>query len=159
MSREILGHNRSKTWCFQVQPLTCCWHLSVFLSSLVSHIWQLQCTWYYIVLFVLTWMCDNRKLFQHVTLWNNTKCNIVMLILTLTIGQVRCLKVSLSRFEQTRCPYIINERQSSTLWLLLVTYGYVPLEWSAIFLQSWTSTGYFSNSTGSIVTTCRFSQS
>ena len=46
--------------------------------------------WSYIV---LTWMCDNRELVQHMTLWNNTKCNIVMLELTLTIGQVRCLKV------------------------------------------------------------------
>ena len=27
---------------------------------------------------VLTWMCDYIKLVQHVTLWNNTKCNILM---------------------------------------------------------------------------------
>ena len=34
----------------------------------------------------------------------------------------------------------------------------IPLIWSVIFLQSWwTSTGYFSNSTGSFVTNCRFS--
>ena len=32
-----------------------------------------------------------------------------------------------------------------------------PLKWSVIFLQSWTSTGYFWNSTGSSVTNCRFS--
>ena len=31
-----------------------------------------------------------------------------------------------------------------------------PLKRSVIFLQSWTSTGYFSNSTGSSVTHCRF---
>ena len=29
----------------------------------------------------------------------------------------------------------------------------IPLEWSVIFLEYWTSTGYFSNSTGSSVTT------
>ena len=33
----------------------------------------------------------------------------------------------------------------------------MPLKWSVIFLQSPTSTGYFSNSTGSSVTNCRFS--
>ena len=35
---------------------------------------------------------------------------------------------------------------------------YIPLEWSVIFLQSWTwsSTSYFSYSTGSSVTNCRF---
>ena len=45
---------------------------------------------------------------------------------------------------------------------LLVSFiklGYIlkiPLKWSVNFLQSWTSTGYFSNSTGSFVTNCRF---
>ena len=34
---------------------------------------------------------------------------------------------------------------------------YIPLKWLVIFLQSWTSTGYFSNSTGSFATYCRFS--
>ena len=34
---------------------------------------------------------------------------------------------------------------------------YIPLKWSVIFVQSWTSTGHFSNSTGSFVTSCRFS--
>ena len=34
---------------------------------------------------------------------------------------------------------------------------YFPLKWSVIFLQSWTSTGYFSNSTSSFVTNRRFS--
>ena len=34
---------------------------------------------------------------------------------------------------------------------------YFPLKWSVIFLQSWTSTSYFSNSTGSFVTNCQFS--
>ena len=34
---------------------------------------------------------------------------------------------------------------------------YIPLKRSVIFLQSWTSTGYFSNSTSSSVTHCRFS--
>jgi hypothetical protein len=34
---------------------------------------------------------------------------------------------------------------------------YIPLKWLVIFLQSWISTGYFSNSTGSSVTNCRFS--
>ena len=47
--------------------------------------------------------------------------------------------------------------------ILLVSFiklGYIlqiPLKWLVIFLQSWTSTGYFSNSTGSFVTNCRFS--
>ena len=34
---------------------------------------------------------------------------------------------------------------------------FIPLKWSIIFLQSWTSTVVFSNSTGSFVTNCRFS--
>ena len=34
---------------------------------------------------------------------------------------------------------------------------WIPLKWWANSLQSWTSTGYFSNSTGSSVTNCRFS--
>ena len=33
----------------------------------------------------------------------------------------------------------------------------IPLNWSIIFLKSWTSTNYFSNSTGSSVTNRRFS--
>ena len=33
----------------------------------------------------------------------------------------------------------------------------IPLKWSVNFLQSLTSTGYFTNSTGSFVTNCRFS--
>ena len=33
----------------------------------------------------------------------------------------------------------------------------IPPKWSVILLQSWTSTGYFSNSSGSSVTNCRFS--
>ena len=46
------------------------------------------------------------------------------------------------------------------LQVTFVKLGYIleiPLKWSIIFLQSWTSTGYFSNSTGSFVTNCRFS--
>ena len=31
----------------------------------------------------------------------------------------------------------------------------IPVKWSVIFLQSWTSTSYSSNSTGSSVTNCR----
>jgi hypothetical protein len=41
----------------------------------------------------------------------------------------------------------------------LIKLGYIlqiPLKWSVIFLLSWTSTSYFSNSTGSSVTNCRF---
>ena len=34
---------------------------------------------------------------------------------------------------------------------------YILLKWPIIFLQSWTSTGYSSNSTGSSITNCRFS--
>ena len=33
----------------------------------------------------------------------------------------------------------------------------ISIKWSVIFLQSWTSTSYFSISTGSSVTNCRFS--
>ena len=33
----------------------------------------------------------------------------------------------------------------------------MPLKWSAIFLESWTSTGCLSDSTGSLVTSSRFS--
>ena len=50
------------------------------------------------------------------------------------------LHVDILRFSYTILGYI--------LW--------IPLKWSVIFLQSWTSTGYFSNSTGSSVTNCRF---
>ena len=32
---------------------------------------------------------------------------------------------------------------------------YIPPKWSVIFLQSWTSVAYFSNSTGSFVTNCQ----
>ena len=43
----------------------------------------------------------------------------------------------------------------------LIKLGYIilriPLKWWVIFLQSWTSTGHSSNSTGSSVTNCRFS--
>ena len=35
--------------------------------------------------------------------------------------------------------------------------SWIPLKWSVILLKSWTSTTYFSNSTGSSVTNCRFS--
>ena len=34
---------------------------------------------------------------------------------------------------------------------------WIPLTWLVILLRSWTSTGYFSNSTGSSVINCRFS--
>ena len=45
------------------------------------------------------------------------------------------------RFSYTKLGY--------TLW--------IPLKWSVIFLQSWTSTSFSSNSTGSSGTNCRFS--
>ena len=51
------------------------------------------------------------------------------------------LHVDILRFSFIKLGYI--------LW--------IPLKWSVSFLQSWTSTGYFSNSTGSSVTNCRFS--
>ena len=46
------------------------------------------------------------------------------------------------------------------LWFAFIKMGYIlwiPLKWSVIFLQSWTSPGYFSNSNGSFVSNCRFS--
>ena len=46
------------------------------------------------------------------------------------------------------------------LWFSFINLGYIlwiPLKWSIIFLHSWTSTGYFSNSTDSFETNCRFS--
>ncbi len=51
------------------------------------------------------------------------------------------LHVHILRFSFIRLGYIL----------------YISLKWSVIFLQSSTSTGYFSNSTGSFVTNCRFS--
>ena len=50
----------------------------------------------------------------------------------------------------------------TTFGFLLLNWGiffyiYIPLNWSVIFLQSWTSTSYFSNSTSSSVTNCQFS--
>ena len=53
-----------------------------------------------------------------------------------------------------------NRLHGDILRFSFINLGYIlffPLHWSAIFLQSWTSTGYFSNSTGSSVTNCRFS--
>ena len=41
--------------------------------------WQPECMWDYKVFVVLTWICDNRELVEHVTLWKNTKCNVVIL--------------------------------------------------------------------------------
>ena len=46
---------------------------------------------------------------------------------------------------------------SCSLIKLGILYRQSPLNWSVIFLQSWTSAGYFSHSTGSSVTNCRFS--
>ena len=46
------------------------------------------------------------------------------------------------------------------LWCFLIKLEYIPyipLKRSVLFLQSWTSTGYFWNSTPSSVTNCRFS--
>ena len=51
------------------------------------------------------------------------------------------LHVDILRFSSTRSGYIL----------------YIPLKWSVIFLQSWTSASYFSSSTGSFVTNCQFS--
>jgi hypothetical protein len=54
-----------------------------------------------------------------------------------------------------------NRLHADILWCSFIKLGYVlwiPMKWSVIFLQSWTSTGYFSNSTGSSATKChRFS--
>ena len=53
-----------------------------------------------------------------------------------------------------------NRLHVDILWFSCTKFGYIlqiPLKWSVNFLQSWTSTGYFSNSTGSFVTNCRFS--
>ena len=53
-----------------------------------------------------------------------------------------------------------NRSHVDTLQFSFIKLRYIleiPLKWSVIFLQSWTSTGYFSNSTGSSVTSCRFS--
>jgi hypothetical protein len=56
--------------------------------------------------------------------------------------KVNRLHVDILRFSFIKLEYILQ----------------IPLKWSVIFLQSWwTSTGYFSNSTGSFVTNCRFS--
>ena len=53
-----------------------------------------------------------------------------------------------------------NRLHVGILRFCLYKLGYIlwiPLKWSVLFLQFWTSTGYFSNSTGSFVTNCRFS--
>jgi hypothetical protein len=45
-------------------------------------------------------------------------------------------------------------------WFFFIELGYIlwiPLKQAVIFVQSWTSTGHFSNSTGSFVTNCQFS--
>ena len=42
-------------------------------------------------------------------------------------------------------------------YIVLRYIPWIPLKWSVILLKSWTSTGCFSNSTGSIVTNYRFS--
>jgi hypothetical protein len=53
-----------------------------------------------------------------------------------------------------------NRLNVDILQFSFIKFGHIlqiPLKWSVIFLQFWTSTGYFSNSTGSLVTNCRFS--
>ena len=53
-----------------------------------------------------------------------------------------------------------NRLHVEILRLPFIELGYVPwipLKWSVILRKSWTPTGYFSNSTGSSATTCRFS--
>ena len=53
-----------------------------------------------------------------------------------------------------------NRLYADILRFSFIKLGYIlqiPLKWSVIFLQSWTSTGYFSDSTGSSGTNCRFS--
>ena len=53
-----------------------------------------------------------------------------------------------------------NRSHVDILRFSFIKLGYIlqiPLKWLVIFLQSWTSTGYISNSTGSSVTNCRFS--
>jgi hypothetical protein len=53
-----------------------------------------------------------------------------------------------------------NRLHTDIIRFSLIKLGYlllIPLKWSVIILQSWTSTGYISNSTGSSVTNCRFS--
>ena len=58
-----------------------------------------------------------------------------------TVCKFNRLHVDILRFSFIKLGYIL----------------YTPLKWWVIFLQSWTSTGYFSNSTGSSVTSCRLS--
>ena len=53
-----------------------------------------------------------------------------------------------------------NRLHVDILWFSFIKLGYIPyipLKWSVIFLESWSSTGSFSNSIGSSVTNCRFS--
>ena len=59
--------------------------------------------------------------------------------------------------QRWRCS---NRLHVDVLRFAFIKLGYIlqiPLQRSVIFLQSWSSTGYFSNSTGSSVTKCRFS--
>ena len=58
-----------------------------------------------------------------------------------SVGKFNRLHVDTCRFSFIKLEYILL----------------IPLKWLVIFLQSSTSTGYFINSTGSIVTNCWFS--
>ena len=52
--------------------------LSFTLNFFVSHPWQPKVHVILRSYVVLTWTYDDRELAQHVTLWNNTECNIVI---------------------------------------------------------------------------------
>ena len=83
---------------------------------------------------------------------------------------VRPLKHNIEEFEscetlvnpgslpQTMKSFYSSSLQSFGIPFIRLEYVlWTPLKWFVIFLQSWTSTGYLSNSTGSFVTDCRFS--
>ena len=77
------------------------------------------------------------------------------IILNLQGFEVACITLPIPTWKNT----------SALNWIVfrycflykIVVYFINEIKWSVLFLQYWTSTGYFSNSTGSSVTKCRFS--
>ena len=74
------------------------------------------------------------------------------------LGRFLGIKLRLTGWDPSVCKS--NRLHVDILRFSFVELGYIlyiPLNWLVIFLQSSTSTGYFSNSTGASVTNCRFS--
>ena len=96
----------------------------------VSTLFTLQWSWYKVVV-SMNQLCLHQwsERFLGITGWDPSVC------------KSNRLHVHILRFSFIKLGYSL----------------YIPLKLSAIFLHSWTSTGYVSNSTRSFVTSCRFS--